>query len=123
MPAATRHGFGRPGGTTENSPALECWVRGDAIRKSRRHAWVSHERRKSKPHDPLFFIAPEICVEVESPSNSHAEFMERQRLYFEQGAVEFWICGLLGEMTFQDRTGEIPTSKLGPAFPQKIDLD
>ena len=34
--AATRHGFGRPGGTTENSPALECWVRGDATHKSRR---------------------------------------------------------------------------------------
>ena len=86
-------------------------------------AWVSHERRKSKPHDPLFLIAPEICVEVESPSNSHAEFMERQRLCFEQGALEFWICGLLGEMTFHDQTGEISASKLCPAFPKKIELD
>lgn len=85
--------------------------------------WVSHERRKSKPHDPLFRIAPEVCVEIESPSNSHAEFMERKQLYFEQGAVEFWICGLLGEMTFFDRTGEIPFSKLCPAFPKQIELD
>ena len=86
-------------------------------------AWVSHERRKSKPNNPVFLIAPEICVEVESPSNSHAEFMERKRLYFEQGAVEFWICGLLGGLTFHDRTGEISTSKFCPAFPAKIELD
>ena len=86
-------------------------------------AWASHERRKSKPHDPLFLIAPEICVEIESPSNSYAEFMERRRLCFEQGAVEFWICDLLGGMTFFDRTGEIPTSTLCPAFPKKIELD
>ena len=39
--AAMRHGFGRPGGTTENSPALECWVRGAPTRKSRRDDRVS----------------------------------------------------------------------------------
>ena len=39
--AAMRHGFGRPAGTTENSPALECWVRGDSTRKSRRDDRVS----------------------------------------------------------------------------------
>jgi Uma2 family endonuclease len=86
-------------------------------------AWASHERRKSKPNDPLFLIAPEICVEVESPSNSHEEFMERKRLYFEQGAEEFWVCGLLGDLTFYDQTGEIPASKRCPAFPKKIELD
>ena len=48
--ATTRHGFGRPGGTTENSPALECWVRGDATRKSRRDdrvigSWVGRTCR------------------------------------------------------------------------------
>lgn len=86
-------------------------------------AWVSNERRKSRPNDPMFLIAPEICVEVESPSNSHEEFMERKRLYFEQGAVEFWICGLLGDMSFHDRTGEIPASKLCPDFPKQIVLD
>ena len=34
-------------------------------------AWVSHGRRKSRPHDPMFLVAPDICVEVESPSNTH----------------------------------------------------
>ena len=34
-------------------------------------AWVSHGRRKFRPHDPMFLVAPDICVEVESPSNTH----------------------------------------------------
>ena len=86
-------------------------------------AWISDARRRSRPSDPMLRVAPEICVEVESPSNSHEEFMERKGLYFEQGAVEFWVCGLLGDMAFYDRTGEIPGSKLCPAFPVKIVLD
>src|SRR4051794_36254398 len=62
-------------------------------------AWVSDQRRKSRQNDPCYLIAPEICVEVQSPSNSDEELMERKRLYFEKGAEEFWICDLNGEMT------------------------
>jgi Uma2 family endonuclease len=86
-------------------------------------AWVSEERRKSRPNDPCYLIAPEICVEVESPSNSDEELMERKRLYFEKGAEEFWICDLLGSMRFFDVAGAIPKSKLCPDFPQKLNLD
>ena len=86
-------------------------------------AWVSRERRASKPNDPCYLIAPEICVEVQSPSNSMDEFMERKRLYFEKGALEFWICDLDGEMTFFDATGPIAKSKQCPKFPKRIVLD
>lgn len=85
--------------------------------------WVSRERRKSKPNDPVFLVAPEICIEVASPSNRHEEFMERKRLYFEPGAVGFWVCDLLGKMTFYDRSGAITPSTLYPAFPRQIELD
>src|SRR5438045_3596069 len=49
-------------------------------------AWVSNERLASRPNDPVYLIAPEICVEVVPPSNTRNELDERKRLYFERGA-------------------------------------
>lgn len=85
--------------------------------------WVSHVRRNSKPNDPAYLVAPEICVEVESPSNSRDELMARKRLFFEKGALEFWLCDLSGQMTFYDPAGEVSQSKLCPDFPKQVMLE
>jgi Uma2 family endonuclease len=71
----------------------------------------------------VYLIAPEICVEIESPSDSRGEREERKRLYFEKGAAEFWVCDLDGRMEFHDSTGSIPQSRLCPEFPPKIVVD
>ena len=60
--------------------------------------------------------APEICVEVLSPSNSSAEMDEKRALYFEAGALEVWICGLDGKMEFHTRG----LSRLCPLFPGQL---
>lgn len=86
-------------------------------------AWVSRKRRASRRNDPVYLIAPEICVEILWPSNSPGEMEERWRLYFDQSALECWLCGLDGQMTFRDPSGPIPQSNLCPKFPAKIDLD
>ena len=86
-------------------------------------AWVSVERRASKPNDPVYLVAPEICVEVESPANSEEELMERKRLFFDQGAQEFWVCDLFGKMAFYGASGGIPQSALCPDFQKAITLD
>ena len=86
-------------------------------------AWVSSVRRASRQNDPVYLIAPEICVEVESPSNQEAELLERKRLFFEQGAEEFWLCGPSGDMSFFNPAGKIPQSKLCPGFPKTVLLD
>ncbi|MBM3881566.1 MAG: Uma2 family endonuclease [Verrucomicrobia bacterium] len=66
-------------------------------------AWASRERRASRANDPVFLIAPELCVEVQSPSDVEAELMERKALFFELGAHEFWLCDLEeGRMTHED---------------------
>ena len=67
-------------------------------------------------------IAPEICVEVTSTSNTTEEMAEKRQLYFEQGAQEVWICRQNGEMSFYNATAELPTSELVPQFPHKITL-
>src|SRR5438445_7564099 len=94
----------------------ECPIQTEEGVKAADVAWVSQERRASRPNDPVYLIAPEICVEVESPSNQQDELAERKRLYFENGAEEFWLCGLNGEMSFFNPLGEMPHSKLCPGF-------
>lgn len=82
--------------------------------------WISTERMAESRRKDVLVLAPEICVEVLSPSNSRAEIEEKQRLYFAAGAEEVWLCDLEGRMFFF--TKEAPTkagerSTLCPAFP------
>jgi len=100
----------------------ECPVQTAEGVKAADIAWVSHERRTSKPNDPCYLIAPEICVEVLSPSNSMDEILERKRLFFEKGAIGFWLCDEKGRLTFWDAAGMISRSILCPNFPGQINL-
>lgn len=87
-------------------------------------AWVSRERHAQRPGDSIVhLLAPEICVEVFSPSNSVAEIDEKMRLYFERGAQECWTCDGKGIMTFFDPAGPMEGSKLCPKFPVRIEMD
>jgi Uma2 family endonuclease len=85
-------------------------------------AWVSRERRASRPNDPAYLIAPEICVEVLSRSNSAEELAERRRLCFEKGAVECWVCDLAGRMSFFDPAGPMEASRFCPDFPRQVEV-
>ena len=101
----------------------ECPIQTDEGVKAADVVWVSQARRASRPNDPVYLIAPEICVEVVSPSNNEGELEERRRLFFEKGASEFWLCGLHGEMTFFDPGGQIDRSQLCPDFPKQVLID
>jgi Uma2 family endonuclease len=100
-----------------------CPIQTDDGVKAADVAWVSNVRRASRSNDPVYLIAPVICVEVISPSNSEGELAERRQLFFQKGALEFWLCGLYGEMTFFDPAGEIPASQLCPDFPRQVMLE
>ena len=67
-------------------------------------------------------IAPDVCVEVLSPTNRTVEIDQKRALYFESGAREVWICGLQGEMEFFAPTGQMERSVLCPEFPLRIEL-
>ena len=101
----------------------ECPIQTEEGVKAVDVAWVSNERRLSRPNDPVYLIAPEICAEVLSPSNSEEEMSERKRLFFGQGAVEFWLCDLEGQVRFFDPAGSLPQSRLCPDFPTPVVLD
>jgi Uma2 family endonuclease len=82
--------------------------------------WAGAERYKIIEDEFSCSIAPEICVEVWSPSNTPEEIEMKQRLYLSKGAVEFWHCAANGRLTQFDKSGELAQSKLCPQFPRQI---
>ena len=54
--------------------------------------------------------APEICVEVVSPSNSQGEIDEKIELYLSKGAHEVWIVREDGNTRYYTYEGEIEES-------------
>jgi Uma2 family endonuclease len=73
--------------------------------------------KDTDPYDP----APDICLEVISPSNSRAEIAEKTDLYLAAGALEVWICDRENRLSFYTATGARDTSSLCPAFPTTFD--
>jgi len=83
-------------------------------------AWISPERYQQVRQEIAYSIAPELCVEVISASNSKPEMLQKKELYLAAGAVEVWLCSPEGELSFYDRSGELPSSRLLPDFPPRI---
>jgi len=54
-------------------------------------AWASDDFMRSHAQETPFLIAPEICIEVASPSNSARELQEKVAAYLASGATEAWI--------------------------------
>jgi Uma2 family endonuclease len=59
-------------------------------------AWISDQRLQQMGAVTPFPKAPEVCVEVMSPSNSWPEMEMKAGLYLGAGAEEVWIVGLDG---------------------------
>ncbi|MCX7111298.1 MAG: Uma2 family endonuclease [Proteobacteria bacterium] len=92
----------------------ECPVQTSKGVKAADVAWASAEFVRTFGHESPLSKAPEICVEVLSPSNSVREMEEKRELYFARGAHEVWLCGENGKLSFYDCTGEILSSRLFP---------
>ena len=64
-------------------------------------------------------LAPEICVEVLSESNTVEEMSGKHVLHRETGAEEVWIVDHDGRIQFF-REEEIKTSEIAPACPPRV---
>jgi Uma2 family endonuclease len=83
----------RPGGIV----LVECSIAtSDGVRVAD-VAWVSDERLREFGSMTPYPRAPEVCVEVKSPSNTWAERHMKAGLYLQAGADEVWIQALDGE--------------------------
>lgn len=99
-------------------PEFAVWTRKGT--KVAEVVWISNELWNKVQNDNESIVAPQICVEVISMSNSDAEMKEKRKLYFEQGASEVWFCDEYGDMTFYNSKGKLKLSKMFPEFPLKI---
>ncbi len=54
-------------------------------------AWASDEFMRGHAQETPFMAAPEICIEVASPSDSARELQEKAAAYLAMGATEAWI--------------------------------
>lgn len=84
--------------------------------------WAARETIDRHGSDISWGRAPEICVEVLSPSNTIEEIDQKRALYFERGASEVWVCSWEGKMTFYGAEGELKRSRFCPMFPDTIAL-
>ncbi|MDR3568554.1 MAG: Uma2 family endonuclease [Syntrophobacteraceae bacterium] len=107
----------------EGETATECPVQTSEGVRVADVAWGSnafikrHGLRKLKLPE-----APEVVVEIESPSNTIGELEEKKQLYFKASAKEFWICDQDGGMHFFNPRGELERSEIFVEFPERIDI-
>jgi Uma2 family endonuclease len=74
-------------------------------------AWASSAFLAKHGEATPFPQAPEICVEVRSPSNSDEEMALKARLFLAAGAVEVWIVSEAGTWQIFDAQGARPISR------------
>ncbi len=78
-------------------------------------AWASDEFIRTFAYETPYPKAPEICIEIVSPSNSKVEITGKVNLYLAKGAQEVWVIYENGKMTTYNHVGEIKQSALAPA--------
>lgn len=100
----------------------ECAIKTSKGTKVADVAWATIETIRIIKDGTECSVAPEVCVELLSNSNTEHEMKEKVDLYFEKGAHEVWICKN-GTMYFYNPIGAIKHSVLVPAFPKIITID
>ena len=73
-------------------------------------AWASSDFLAKHGDTTPFPEAPDICVEIVSPSNSDDEIRDKTQAYLAAGAREVWVVYEDGSARFYDVAGERPSS-------------
>jgi Uma2 family endonuclease len=76
--------------------------------------WASDEFIEEFGMQTPYPKAPEICVEIISPSNSKREITPKVDLYLAKGAQEIWIVSEDQKLMVFTHTGIVKKSKLVP---------
>ena len=119
-PASNRHGINQAAiarALADHLPAgmamVECSIATTEGVRVPAVAWASADFMARHGDVTPYPAAPEICVEVRSPSNTDAEMVFKTRLFLEAGAVEMWIVSEDGSWQVFDAAGPQPASRYG----------
>lgn len=99
---------------------LECSINTRKGVKVADVAWSSRSFFEKYGEQTPLPLAPEICVEVVSPSNSKIELDEKIDLYLAKGAQEVWLCDDNGNLTIFNSQGITNQSTIFANFPENI---
>jgi Uma2 family endonuclease len=86
---------------------MECSIETSDGVKVADVAWASDQFIERYRYDTPYTKAPEICVEIISPSNSEGEIEEKIQLYLAKGALEVWIVDETGATRYFSYEGEL----------------
>ena len=81
-------------------------------------AWASSDFLTAFGEITPFMRAPELCIEIVSPSNVQAELDEKIGAYLSAGAKEVWLVAEAGTVRYFDASGE----KTRSSFPVALQL-
>ncbi|PKM11149.1 MAG: Uma2 family endonuclease [Gammaproteobacteria bacterium HGW-Gammaproteobacteria-3] len=73
-------------------------------------AWCSSAFIKQHGYETPYLRAPEICVEIVSPSNSKEEMTNKVQLYLQAGAEEVWVLWEHGVIDYYGKSGKLEQS-------------
>ena len=120
-PASNRHGRiqGRMAANLVNKlpdgeVITECSIQTSEGVKVADVVWASDDFIRTFAYETPYPKAPEICIEIVSPSNSKAEITGKVDLYLAKGAQEVWVVYEDGRITTFSHIGEIEKSTLVP---------
>jgi Uma2 family endonuclease len=128
-PASNRHGFVQTAlvlllrnANSDGIILTECSVQTAKGVKVADVVWGSDEFFAQNELLTPYNSAPDLCIEILSPSNAKEEMVEKKELYIAKGAKEVWICYENGNITLFDVAGKIDQSRLFPYFSNPIKL-
>jgi Uma2 family endonuclease len=76
-------------------------------------AWCSKAFIQQYGYETPYSHAPELCIEIVSPSNSKEEMTNKVQFYLQAGAEEVWIVWESGIVDYYGKTGKIEQSSYG----------
>jgi Uma2 family endonuclease len=119
-PASNKHGYLQSLigalfiNTLESGKTLtECSIQTIEGVKVADVAWCSTEFFTQHGFETPYAHAPEICVEIVSPSNSKIEISNKVRLYLQAGAAEVWVVWENDIVDYYDISGKLRQSSYG----------
>jgi Uma2 family endonuclease len=104
----------RPEGTT----LPECPVETEIGMRVPDVVWASPEFMTQHRNEKQLHAAPDLCIEVLSPTNTRIEMAEKTAAYLAAGAKEVWVVDEDGVPEIHTSAGRVSASSLGFELPR-----
>ncbi len=84
-------------------------------------AWVTQERWDQIDPEDNLHGAPELVIEVLSPSNTMSEILDKEQLCLEHGCLEFWVADAdRRQVKVSTPDGRTTTYRAGQEIPLRL---